>query len=105
MEKCEECGKSFAYEANLREHSQFHTGENPPEPRPYSCDVFGASFRDSNKLRRHQNFKIHQRKGFKPLRKAGKTQLKKAKKVEIISDSESESDESSSMISLLQTEI
>ena len=47
--KCEQCDKSFAVKAALKDHVRVHTGE-----RPYTCDACSKSFTSSGALRIHK---------------------------------------------------
>lgn len=46
---CTECGKTYACNANLRDHMRIHTGE-----RPFVCDECGMTFTQRSNLRMHK---------------------------------------------------
>ncbi|XP_064090852.1 zinc finger protein 771-like [Macrobrachium nipponense] len=46
---CSVCGKTYACNANLRDHMRIHTGE-----RPFNCDECGMTFTQRSNLRMHK---------------------------------------------------
>ncbi|KAK7070336.1 hypothetical protein SK128_009815 [Halocaridina rubra] len=46
---CAVCGKTYACNANLRDHMRIHTGE-----RPFTCDECGMTFTQRSNLRMHK---------------------------------------------------